>query len=123
MGARKTAECASLAPALAADVKAQLAPVAPHLPAIVPLGYESTTTATAYVDQSAGSSSIRQSPSSDLDPGRRLHECAPRSGDGDRHEGDTGQCRIRGRQGSLGRQAADHRQVRRTDRSEHSDSR
>jgi hypothetical protein len=36
------------------DVKAQLAPVAPHLPAIVPLGYESTTTATAYVDQSTG---------------------------------------------------------------------
>ena len=54
MGAHKAAECASLAPALPADVKAQLAPVAPRPPAIVPLGYESTTTATAYVDQSAG---------------------------------------------------------------------
>jgi hypothetical protein len=49
-----TSVLTSLTPALPADAKAQLTPVAPHLPAIVPLGYESTTTATADVNQSTG---------------------------------------------------------------------
>jgi hypothetical protein len=57
------------------DVKAQLAPVAPHLPAIVPLGYESTT---AYVDRSTGIV-VDQAVTEQVtpDPERRRRACAP----------------------------------------------